>query len=105
LLSGSLGLNAALPFASLPPSLWELRHAIAAEGNIAFRRPAFQHGERPLAYAALVPRGRYKLLRIICKSDPPAPPATKQPDGQITKSLSSLAAKNIPLSPSGKSPI
>jgi hypothetical protein len=43
------------------------------------------------------------LLRIACKSNPAAPPATKQPDGQITKSLSSPSMKNIPLSPSGKS--
>jgi hypothetical protein len=29
--------------------------------------------------------------------------ATKQPDGQISKNLSSPVEKNIPLSPSGKS--
>jgi hypothetical protein len=29
--------------------------------------------------------------------------ATKQPDGQISKNLSSPRAKNIPLNPSGKS--
>jgi hypothetical protein len=31
------------------------------------------------------------------------PIATKQPDGQITKTLSSPFEKNIPLNPSGKS--
>jgi hypothetical protein len=31
--------------------------------------------------------------------------ATKQPDGQISKNLSSPRAKNIPLNPSGKSVI
>src|ERR1700731_4154616 len=51
------------------------------------------------AYAGLVPRGRYPLLRLTCKSNPASPPAAKQPDGQITKSLSSPPMKNIPLSP------
>jgi hypothetical protein len=31
--------------------------------------------------------------------------ATKQPDGQITKSLSSPSRKNIPLASSGKSDV
>src|SRR5947207_10763636 len=39
--------------------------------------------------------------RAQAKSSDPA--ATKQPDGQITKKLSSPSHKNIPLNPSGKS--
>ena len=39
--------------------------------------------------------------RAQAKSRDPA--ATKQPDGQITQSLSSPSRKNISLSPSGKS--
>ena len=31
--------------------------------------------------------------------------ARKQPDGQISKSVSSPDSKNIPLNPSGKSPL
>src|SRR5882757_6925853 len=58
---------------------------------------------------------RYGLLRGAChraarRADPVArndevalSRATKQPDGQISKNLSSPLTKNIPLSPSGKS--
>src|SRR5882757_3613764 len=58
---------------------------------------------------------RYGLLRGAChpaarRADPVArndevalSRATKQPDGQISKNLSSPPTKNIPLSPSGKS--
>jgi hypothetical protein len=46
---------------------------------------------------------RCGLLRLARNSDPDAGSATKQPDGQITKNLSSLLPKNIPLNLSGKS--
>jgi hypothetical protein len=45
----------------------------------------------------------YGLLRFARNDDVPASAATKQPDGQISKILSSPLHKNIPLSPSGKS--
>jgi hypothetical protein len=37
------------------------------------------------------------------KRNPDEAPASKQPDGQITKSLSIPSRKNIPLNPTGKS--
>jgi hypothetical protein len=43
------------------------------------------------------------LLRLRRKRNLAATPATKQPDGQITKSLSSPSRKNIPIAASGKS--
>jgi hypothetical protein len=43
------------------------------------------------------------LLRFTRKSDPDATAATKQPDGQISKNLSSPRAKNIPLNMPRKS--
>ena len=45
---------------------------------------------------------RYGLLRLA-RNDDVKHCATKQPDGQISKSLSSPSEKNIPLNPSGKS--
>jgi hypothetical protein len=48
---------------------------------------------------------RHGLSRFPCKDEVKQTGATKQPDGQITKNLSSPPAKNIPLSPSGKSVI
>jgi hypothetical protein len=48
-------------------------------------------------------RRRYRLRRFAGKDKIAFPPATKQPDGQISKNLSIPRAKNIPLSPSGKS--
>jgi hypothetical protein len=50
-----------------------------------------------------MPLQRYGLSRFARNHEHASPPATKQPDGQITKSLSSPSRKNIPLSPSGKS--
>jgi hypothetical protein len=44
-------------------------------------------------------------LRFGRNDDVDALGATQQPDGQISKSLSSRRVKNIPLSPSGKSVI
>jgi hypothetical protein len=44
-------------------------------------------------------------VALARNNDLDAAGATKQPDGQITKSLSSPSRKNIPLSPSGKSVI
>jgi hypothetical protein len=41
--------------------------------------------------------------RFARNDDLRAAGATNQPDGQITKNLSSPRAKNIPLNPSGKS--
>src|SRR6476660_1208812 len=41
--------------------------------------------------------------RFARNDDLRAAAATKQPDGQISKNLSSPRAKNIPLNPSGKS--
>ncbi len=46
-----------------------------------------------------------ELRRFARNNDLDAAGATKQPDGQITKILSSPFRKNIPLSPSGKSMI
>jgi hypothetical protein len=46
---------------------------------------------------------RYGSLRFVRNDEVGSAGATKQPDGQISKNLSSPAAKNIPLSPSGKS--
>jgi len=46
-----------------------------------------------------------KLRRVTRKGDIDVARATKQPDGQITKILSSPLRKNISLSPSGKSVI
>jgi hypothetical protein len=43
------------------------------------------------------------LLRFLRKRNLRAAPATKQHDGQITKSLSSPSRKNIPLPPQAKS--
>jgi hypothetical protein len=43
------------------------------------------------------------LRRVLRKLNPPALPATNQPDGQITKTLSIPPRKNILLSSSGKS--
>jgi hypothetical protein len=48
---------------------------------------------------------RYGLRRFARNDEVGSSGATKQPDGQITKSLSSPSDKNIPLSPSGKSVI
>jgi hypothetical protein len=45
------------------------------------------------------------LRRIARNHEHAFSPATKQPDGQITKSLSSPWRKNILLNPSGKSPL
>jgi hypothetical protein len=47
----------------------------------------------------------YGLLRFARNDDVEAVDAAKQPDGQITKSMSSPSHKNIPLNPSGKSVI
>jgi len=47
----------------------------------------------------------YGLRRFARNDDVEAVDATKQPDGQINKSLSSPSLKNIPLTPSGKSVI
>jgi hypothetical protein len=44
-----------------------------------------------------------ELLRLARKRNLDAAPATKQPDGQISKTLSSPPSKNIPLNASGKS--
>ena len=44
-----------------------------------------------------------ELLRVPRKGDLDMCAATNQPDGQITKSLSSYRRKNIPLNLSGKS--
>jgi hypothetical protein len=46
---------------------------------------------------------RYKAASPCAQAKSVAAAATKQPDGQISKILSSLRAKNIPLLPSGKS--
>jgi hypothetical protein len=46
---------------------------------------------------------RYGLRRFACNDESAFSPATNQPDGQITKSLSSPSRKNIPLNLSGKS--
>jgi len=46
---------------------------------------------------------RYGLLRCTGNDDVAGMGATKQPDGQISKNLSSPSLKNIPLNPSGKS--
>jgi hypothetical protein len=48
-------------------------------------------------------RRRYGLRRFARNDDVEAVRVTKQPDRQITKSLSTPRAKNIPLNPSGKS--
>jgi hypothetical protein len=45
----------------------------------------------------------YGLRRFTRKDKVASPRATKQPDGQIKKILSSPLLKNIPLPPSGKS--
>jgi hypothetical protein len=45
------------------------------------------------------------LLRLAGNDEKGISPATNQPDGQITKSLSSPSRKNISLNPSGKSPL
>jgi hypothetical protein len=50
-----------------------------------------------------MPLQRYGLRRFARKHEHAFSPATNQPDGQITESLSSPSRKNIPLSPSGKS--
>jgi hypothetical protein len=47
--------------------------------------------------------GVRRLLRLTRKGDVGTVRATKQPAGQITKTLSSGFAKNIPLNASGKS--
>jgi hypothetical protein len=44
-----------------------------------------------------------RTSRFAGNDDVEALGATKQPDGQISKNLSSPQLKNIPLSPSGKS--
>src|SRR5882757_686156 len=46
---------------------------------------------------------RYGLLRCARNDELDISRATNQPDGQISKNLSSPPTKNIPLSPSGKS--
>jgi hypothetical protein len=46
-----------------------------------------------------------ELRRLARNSNLDATGATKQPDGQISKKLSSPHVENIPLSPSGKSVI
>jgi hypothetical protein len=46
---------------------------------------------------------RYGLSRIARNHEHAFSSATNQPDGQITKSLSSPSRKNISLNPSGKS--
>src|SRR5450432_4014088 len=50
-----------------------------------------------------MPLQRYGLSRFARNHEHASPPATNQPDGQITKSLSSPSRKNISLNPSGKS--
>jgi hypothetical protein len=50
-----------------------------------------------------MPLLRYGLSRFACNDEQGVSPATNQPDGQITKSLSSPSRKNISLNPSGKS--
>jgi len=42
---------------------------------------------------------RYGLRRVACKDEFGSPGATKQPDGQISKSLSTPFCKNISLHP------
>jgi hypothetical protein len=49
--------------------------------------------------------GAYSRDPLARKDDVEGMGATNRPDGQISKNLSSLPAKNIPLSPSGKSPL
>jgi hypothetical protein len=49
------------------------------------------------------PLAAYGLLRFARNDDFACARATKQPDGQISKNLSSSSRKNIPLNPSGKS--
>jgi hypothetical protein len=44
-----------------------------------------------------------ELLRLARNRNLDCVRATNQPDGQISKNLSSLPTKNIPLKPSGKS--
>jgi hypothetical protein len=51
------------------------------------------------------PLRRYGLSRFARNDENVVPHATNQPDGQITKSLSSPSRKNISLNPSGKSPL
>ena len=46
---------------------------------------------------------RYQFLRLVCNDHADHFAATKQPDGQISKKLSSRREKNITLNPSGKS--
>jgi hypothetical protein len=46
-----------------------------------------------------------ELRRLARKQNLETRAATKQPDGQITRNLSSPLSKNIPLNPSGKSVI
>jgi hypothetical protein len=43
------------------------------------------------------------LLRFTRNAKNAVPHATNRPDGQITKNLSTLSGKNIPLNMSGKS--
>jgi hypothetical protein len=62
--------------------------------------PAFGTWRR---FAALRNAPPCKLLRCLRKRNHHAATATKQHDGQITKSLSSPSRKNISLAPSGKS--
>jgi hypothetical protein len=57
----------------------------------------------PEAIHVRLGKRRCGLLRFGCNDEVKALDATKQPDGQIRKILSSPLLKNIPLSPSGKS--
>jgi hypothetical protein len=50
-----------------------------------------------------ISRSRCELRRLGRKRNPPAPAATNQPDGQITKNLSIPSRKDISLPSSGKS--
>jgi hypothetical protein len=60
------------------------------------------HLAEPLRPASCFP---YGLLRFECNDDFDAWPRQNDPTGKSAKGLSSPRAKNIPLSPSGKSVI
>jgi hypothetical protein len=59
----------------------------------------------PLSVGACQPICKARTASPRAQAQSRDPIATKQPDGQITKTLSSPFAKNIPLNPSGKSVI
>jgi hypothetical protein len=70
----------------------------------ALRETHHLHESQSMGFASLYPSYVcYGLLRLARNDEIASSRATKQPDGQITKILSSPLAKNIPLNPSGKS--